>query len=71
MTGMVNYDYLNQSTPRAMKKKRNFISFFNNAHTKNKLIQAKTTNAFIKAYYETIKATVYNIKKGPILFNIF
>ena len=58
MTGMVNYDFLNQSTPTAMKQKLNFISFFNNAHTKNKLIQAKNANAFIKAYYETIKATV-------------
>lgn len=58
MTGMVNYNFLNLSTPTAMKKKRNFISFLNNAHTKNKLIQAKNANAFIKAYYETIKATV-------------
>ena len=74
MTDMVNYNFLNQNTLTAMgkkkKKKLNFISPFNNAHRKNKLIQAKETKAFMKANYKVIKATIKNIKKGAILFNI-
>ena len=73
MIDMVNYNFLNQNTLTAMKKKtkkNNFISPFNNAHRKNKLTQAKETKAFMKANYQVIKATVKNIKKVAILFNI-